>query len=70
MRRTFMKFTIDRFEGDFAVVELDNGDMMDVPKCFIPKGAKAGDVIKVEVDKEGTKERKKKIEELAKDLWE
>ncbi len=65
-----MKFTIDRFEGDFAVVELDNGDMMDVPKCFIPKGAKAGDVIKVEVDKEGTKERKKKIEELAKDLWE
>ncbi len=65
-----MKFTIDRFEGDFAVVELENGDVMDVPKCFIPKGVKAGDVIRVEVDKEGTKGRKKKIDELAKGLWE
>ncbi len=65
-----MRFTIDRFEGDFAVVELDNGDMIDVPKCFIPKGAKTGDVIKVEIYKEGTKGRKRKINELANDLWE
>ncbi len=65
-----MKFTIDRFEGEFVVVELENGDLMDVPKCFIPKGAKAGDVIKVEIDKEETNRRKEKIEELANDLWE
>ena len=35
-----MKLIIDRFEGDFAVVELPNGKMIDCPKALLPDDAK------------------------------
>ena len=37
-----MKLIIDRFEGDFAVVELPNGQMIDCPKVLLPDNAKEG----------------------------
>ena len=41
---------IDRFEGEFAVVETDSG-MIDVPRAELPENAAEGDVL---VNNEGT----------------
>ncbi|MDF2676263.1 MAG: hypothetical protein K0Q97_556 [Bacillota bacterium] len=65
-----MKIIIDRFEGDFAVVELQNKQMVNIPKAIIPPEAVEGDVISIEINKEETAERKNKIKNLMNDLWE
>nr|WP_300004292.1 DUF3006 domain-containing protein [Tissierella sp.] len=64
-----MKFIIDRFEGDFAVVELSNREMIDIPVCMIPPEAKEGDTLKIIIDEEETLRRKKRIEEKFKRLF-
>ncbi|OLS03119.1 DUF3006 domain-containing protein [Tissierella creatinophila] len=64
-----MKFIIDRFEGEFVVVELENRDMMNIPIDIIPKFAKEGDVLKIIVDEDETFSRKKRIEEKFKRLF-
>jgi hypothetical protein len=63
-----MKVTIDRFEGDFAVVELPDQTMINVPKCLFPSAVES-DVIDINVDKSETIERKKRISELMADLF-
>ncbi|AOY76720.1 DUF3006 domain-containing protein [Clostridium formicaceticum] len=65
-----MKVTIDRFEGEYAVVELENRRTIDMPKSLVPEGAKEGDVLEIRIDREETDSRKKRIEELMEDLWE
>lgn len=65
-----MKFIIDRFEGEFAVVELENRDMINIPIDIIPKLAKEGDTLKIIVDKDETFSRNKRIEEKFKRLFE
>ena len=40
-----MKITIDRFEGEYAVCEVEAGKFIDIPKADIPKGAKEGDIL-------------------------
>ena len=40
-----MKVIIDRFEGDFAVVECD-GRMMNIPRALVG-GAKEGDAVMI-----------------------
>ncbi len=57
-----MKVIIDRFEGDFAVVELENGSVFaNMPKALVPKEAKEGDVISITVDREETERRRQHI---------
>jgi len=63
-----MKVIIDRFEGDYAIVELPNETFVDVPKVLFPD-AHEGDVIDISVDKEETKKRKDHIEELMSKLF-
>lgn len=65
-----MKVIIDRFEGDFAVVELPDKTMVNMLKILLPSEAKEGDVISITVDKEETKNRKAHIEKLMNDVWE
>ena len=65
-----MKIIIDRFEGDYAVVEIENGTTVDMPKVLIPKEAKEGDVLEILINQEETKTRREKIEDLMKELWE
>jgi transcription elongation factor len=64
---------IDRFEGEFAVVELENMKMLNIEKNKLPKEVKEGYVINIEneitIDYIETDKRKNKIEELTKDLW-
>lgn len=69
-----VKGVIDRFEGKFAVVEID-GKTKDFPKAIFPKSAAVGDVVeingeKVKVLKEETEKLRQKIDELMDDVWE
>ncbi|MDQ3396854.1 MAG: DUF3006 domain-containing protein [Deinococcota bacterium] len=44
-----MKLTVDRFEdGGWAVLESDDGRVIDLPRAFLPEEARAGDVIRLE----------------------
>ena len=71
-----MKFTIDRFEGDFAVLEDENLKMIDIKKDFLPNDAKEGDIIIKQkdgsyiIDSTFTKQRKEHISKLLNGLFE
>lgn len=64
-----MKVIIDRFEGDFAVVEMPDKQFVNVPKQIIPPEASDGDVLLINIDHTETKQRKEKILKLMNDLW-
>ncbi len=64
-----MNFTIDRFEGNYAIVELENRKMLNVPREILPVNAKEGDIISLSIDGKSTKERKDNISKLMEDLW-
>ncbi|ABY93767.1 MULTISPECIES: DUF3006 domain-containing protein [Thermoanaerobacter] len=61
---------IDRFEGDWAVIEWKD-KIFNFPRELLPKKVNEGDVLifNVDVDKSETEKRKKAIEDLAKDLF-
>lgn len=65
---------IDRFEGDFAVVELENEEMINIKRKDLPQEANEGDVLdinhKITINYEKTRERKDKIKSMTEDLWE
>ena len=68
------KYIVDRFEGDFAVLEKETGGTIDVPKKDI-LDAKEGDVLILEngiykVSLEETKRRKELIAEKMRKLFE
>ena len=64
-----MKVIIDRFEGDYAVVEIEVGKCVNIPKILVPN-AKEGYVINIEIDKNETEERKKNIKNLMNNIFE
>lgn len=71
-----MKVIIDRFEGNYAVCEKENREMIDIEKNRIPCEAKEGDSLIIEedgsisLDKDETQKRKERIEALTEDMWE
>jgi len=64
-------FIIDRFEGDWAVIEYDR-TTFNLPRSLLPPDVKAGDVItiSISVDQTSTKERRQKSKEIMKGLFE
>ncbi|MCJ8009044.1 DUF3006 domain-containing protein [Lederbergia wuyishanensis] len=69
-----MRGIIDRFEGEWVVVEID-GETKDFEKRIFPKAAVAGDVVeingdKVKILKTETEKLRKEIEKLMNDVWE
>lgn len=69
-----MKGIIDRFEGEYAVVELDNRHMINISIDRIPQDCKEGYAInidgdKISIDWEETERLRKEIEKLEEDLW-
>ena len=62
---------VDRFEGDWAVVEFEGGTF-NIPKALFPQQVREGDVVKITiiVDEEVTKDRKKRVEKLADEFFE
>ncbi|HHV30293.1 DUF3006 domain-containing protein [Acetivibrio mesophilus] len=70
-----MRLIVDRFEGDFAVCENDNKEMINISKSKLPPDVKEGDVLlkiddKYIIDTEETEARKQKISNMLDDLWE
>lgn len=63
-----MTFIIDRFEGEFAVVEAQ-GKVYNIPKALLPEGAKEGDVIATRVETQETEIRKAQAENLLNSLF-
>ncbi|HIV86069.1 MAG TPA: DUF3006 domain-containing protein [Candidatus Monoglobus merdigallinarum] len=58
-----MKVIIDRFEGEFAVVELNDGRHFEnLPLALVPSGAKEGDVLNISIDKGATESRREHIQ--------
>ncbi|QUH21206.1 DUF3006 domain-containing protein [Alkaliphilus sp. B6464] len=65
---------LDRFEGDYAVIEVD-GEMVDIERCLVDEKVKEGDVLIIidgiyYRDGQATKERKQYIQDKFKDMWE
>ncbi len=68
-----MNGIIDRFEGNFAIVELDNGEMTKISMNIIPSESKEGQVLKIkdiiQIDYEETKRREAEIRTQTEELW-
>lgn len=70
-----MDVIVDRFEGDYAVCEQPNSEIIDIPKEKLPKGVKEGDVLtifgdQVTINSGERKVREERINNLMEDLWE
>jgi len=64
-------FIVDRFEGDWAIIETENRDTFNLPRFVLPPGIREGDVIsiEVEIDLEVTKERTEKSKRRLNNLF-
>jgi hypothetical protein len=70
-----LKGIIDRFEGEFAIIECEDRGKVEISRNLIPKNAKEGDCLvqlgdKYVIDEGETQRRKSEIEDLVKNLWE
>ncbi|TJX13929.1 DUF3006 domain-containing protein [Tissierella creatinini] len=65
-----MIITIDRFEGNFAIVELEDRRMINMPRELVPEEAIEGDILQIQISLDKTEELKKKIEKEVEGLWE
>lgn len=63
-------FIVDRFEGDWAVIEYEE-TTFNLRRSLLPPYVKEGDVltISISVDQMNTKERRKNGEEMLKGLF-
>lgn len=69
-----MKYTIDRFEGDFAVLEAEDKTMQNVPRTLLPESAKEGDCLNWDgerylLDEAETAARSARIKRKMDALW-
>ena len=69
-----MKGIVDRFEGDFVVIEME-GNMKDVPKKQVDSSVKVNDVVELVdgkwiVKEADTERRRKEIKALMDSVWE
>ncbi len=65
-----MKVIIDRFEGDFAIVETEDKKFVNMSRQLVPASAGEGSVLSIEFDVEGTERRRAAISDLMKKVWE
>ena len=65
---------VDRFEGDYAVCETENRQMINVDKSKLPKDTVEGSVLVISngniiIDYDETEKRRNKINKLMNGLW-
>ncbi|MBR4798875.1 MAG: DUF3006 domain-containing protein [Clostridia bacterium] len=58
-----MKVTIDRFEGEYAIAVLENGETAQISKKLLPRGNE-GDVIRITFDRAATERRRRESRAL------
>lgn len=64
-----MKFVIDRFENGFAVIELQDGEIVNLPIQILPMNIKEGDVVILKVSQKETDKRNQEMNDKYKHLW-
>ena len=64
-----MTLIVDRIEENLLVVELPEGNFVNIPREIAPT-AKEGDVLKVTLDMETKEKRLKSVNQLVNDLFE
>lgn len=70
-----MKLIVDRFEGEFAVCEDEEGKIVNILKAKINISLSEGDVFEINESEEitlladDTTNRKEKIQKMIKGLW-
>ena len=70
-----MRYSIDRFEGNFAILEAENGETIGVERARLPREVGEGDIVvheigEFKVDAEATAARRARIREKMEALWE
>ncbi len=65
-----MVVTIDRFEGEFAVCELEDMSFANLPKAFLPEGAREGSKLRITLDEGLEKATAERIQKKMDDLFE
>lgn len=63
-----MEVIVDRFEKDYAIVEIDLDKFAIISKDLIPKAVE-GDIIKITIDKSKSAKREAKISRLMNNLF-
>ena len=63
-----MQVVVDRIEEEFIIVELEDGNVVDVPKVLIP-GAKEGDIIDIYINRDETEKKNTEVKKLMDDLF-
>lgn len=75
IQKTETTFSVDRFEGDFAVCEnRKTGEMITIHKSDLPENIKEGSILKYEngtyiLDIESTKKEQEEIKNLVDNLF-
>lgn len=69
------RFTVDRLEGDKAVLECENGDMAVFDRASLPQNIKEGDILRFEsescyLNAEETERRRQKIRRMMETVFE
>jgi phage terminase large subunit-like protein len=66
-----MQCIVDRFEGDYAVIEYHN-QVLNLPRVFLPAETHEGDVLDIVVllDDNETGKMKAEINRLMEEVWE
>ncbi len=67
-------YTIDRFEGDIALLEQQDRNMLEVPRHLLPANAKEGDCLSFDgeryvLNEAETQQRSKRIQKKMDALW-
>lgn len=70
-----MYYSIDRFEGEFAVCEDEEGNFLDIPKALLPADVREGTVLnekngRYTIDQAEEKRRRDLANQLQASLWE
>ncbi len=64
-----MEVIVDRIEGDYAIVEIEKGNISNLPLELVPN-VKEGDIVTITINKGKTEDRKKTIEKLMNSVFE
>lgn len=70
-----MTYTVDRFSGDYALLEDEDGVVQRIERFLLPDEACEGDVLifrsgEYSVDPDATAERRKRMNAILDSLWE
>lgn len=64
-----MKYIIDRFENEIAIIELENGTFVDIPRIALPSDAQEGSIVEVTILKDETSARRTKMKKTMQSLF-